>query len=128
MKRYGWLILVVVLIVVEYIAYRRVVPPEEVRSLDDFLVWRPAADQFVVVDANGGAYLIAYGPESSVFLVSSGPSAYVFDSSGQFVDWSSDIGDNPTFDERWNAQRSRGAGRSLGRDEAARWPATRPGG
>ena len=44
------------------------------------------------VDVNGKQHVIAYGPMSSWLLLSSGPSACVFDDTGRLVDWSSDIG------------------------------------
>ena len=80
------------------------------------------------VDVNGKQHLIAYGPMSSWLLLSSGPSACVFDDTGRLVDWSSDIGDDSQFDERWSAQRWRGTGRSLSRNEVERVAATRPAG
>jgi hypothetical protein len=130
MKRLRWAttlaVLVVGCVIAESIAHRRVVPPVDVKSLDGFLRWRPSAEQFAMVNVGGREHLIAYGPTSSVLWLSSGPSAYVFDASGRLVDWSADIGDDPRFDARWQAQRSRGAGRTIHRDDAANWPASRP--
>ncbi len=131
MKRFRWLIIFALLIggcfTTEYVSYRRVNPAGRVSTLSDYMAWRPSADQFAAVDINGKQHVIAYGPMSSWLLLSSGPSACVFDDTGRLVDWSSDIGDDPQFDEKWSAQHSRGAGRTLSRSEvqklAATWPA-----
>ena len=132
MKRYRWIIIVAVLIpgfvLTEYFGHHRVVPPDQVKSLDGFLAWKPSAEEFAVVDTRNGEYLIAYGPANSLLGLSSGPSAYAFDRSGRLVDWSADIGDDPRFDERWQAQSARGGARHIARAKAATWPATRPGG
>lgn len=37
----------------------------------------------------------------------SNPPAYVFDSSGQFVEWSSDPGDDPHYQQRWPSRTKR---------------------
>src|SRR5436190_17451546 len=105
MKRLRGLIIVAVLIggcvAAEYISHRLANPSGHVSTLREYLAWRPSAEQFAAVDVNGKAYVIAYGgPTSSWLLLSSGPSAYVFDDTGRLVDWSADIGDDPTFDGR----------------------------
>lgn len=127
MKRYRWIILAVLLfaswLLAEYLMHRRVVPPKNVTSLQTFLAWRPSTEHFAVTRTDGDEHLIAYGPNGA--LLPSGPSAYVFDSSGHLVDWSADVGDSPRFDEHWQSQRSRGGPR-LSRQEAANWPTTRP--
>lgn len=112
----------------EYVSRRRVDPAGRISTLGDYLAWRPASDQFTTVDVDGKSHVIAYGPMSSWLLLSSGPSAYVFDDAGRLTAWSSDIGDDPQFDQRWSAQRARGPGRSLPRAEAERIAATRPAG
>jgi hypothetical protein len=110
----------------EYVSHRRVDPTGRVSNLSEYLAWRPAAEQFAAVDINGKRHVIAYGPMSSWLLLSSGPSAYVFDETGRLVDWSSDIGDDPEFDERWSAQRSRHPGRAVSRGDVQRFAATQP--
>ena len=130
MKRRRGLILVAALagacLAIEYVAQRRLHPAGRVATLADYLAWRPSAAQFAAVDVNGKRHVIAFGPRSSWLLLSSGPSAYVFDDAGRLVDWSSDVGDDPRFDQDWNAQRSRGGGRSLSRDEVQRLVEPRP--
>ena len=132
MKRVRPLIIVAVLIggclTTEYVSRRRVNPIGRISTLGDYLAWRPSAEQFAAVDVNGRPHVIAYGPMSSWLLFSSGPSACVFDDKGRLVDWSSDIGDDPRFDQRWGAQRSRGGGRPLSRGEVQQIAATRSAG
>src|SRR5687768_11076889 len=99
----------------EYVSHRRVDPTGRVSDLGGYLAWRPSAEQFAVLNLNGEPHVIAYGPLSSWLMLSSGPSAYVFDQTGRLVDWSSDIGDDSEFDERWNAQRARHPGRAIPR-------------
>src|SRR5438093_1112284 len=107
MNRNRWFIIAFVVIagciVTEYVSHQRVVPPDHVKSLAAFLEWRPSINEFTVVNVNGSEHVIAYGPWSGILLLPSGPSAYVFDRSGKFVDWSSDIGDDSVFDNRWQA-------------------------
>ena len=130
MKRLCGLIIVVVLIggylTAEFVSHRRVNPTGHASNLNEYLGWRPSAEQFAAVEVDGKPHVIAYGPMSSWLMLSSGPSAYVFDDNGRLVDWSSDIGDDPQFDERWSAQRSRGAGRTLSRGEVQRLSGSRP--
>jgi hypothetical protein len=99
MKRFHWLVISAVLIggclTTEYVSHRRVNPTGRVSTLNDYLAWRPSAEQFAAVDVNGKQHIIAYGPASSWLLLSSGPSACVFDDRGSLVDWSSDIGERP---------------------------------
>lgn len=130
MKRFRGIIIFAVLIggclTTEIVSQRRLRPTGRATTLQEYLAWRPSAEQFSAVDVAGNQHVIAYGPMSSWLLLSSGPSAYVFDGSGRLVDWSSDIGDDSAFDERWSAQRSRGRGGSLSRGEVERIAATRP--
>lgn len=130
MKRLRGVIIFAVLIAgcltTECISHRRVNPTGRVSTLDDYLAWRPSVDRFAAVDIDGRQHVIAYGPASSWLLLSSGPSAYVFDDTRRLVDWSPDIGDDPKFDERWHAQRSLGSGRRLSRSKALQIAATRP--
>lgn len=132
MRRFRGIILLAVLVggclTTEYASRRRVRPTGRAGTLREYLAWRPTAGRFAAVTVGGGEeHVIAYGPASSWLLMSSGPSAYVFDEKGRLVDWSYDIGDDPTFDGRWSAQRSCGGGRVLSRGDVGRVAATQPG-
>jgi hypothetical protein len=132
MKRFRGLVILAVLIggyfTTEYVSHGRVNPTGRISTLDEYLAWRPSAQQFAKVDLNGRQHMIAYGPMSSWLLLSSGPSAYVFDDKGRLVDWSSDIGDDPQFDEQWNAQQSRGMASTHSRKEVQKIAATQSAG
>ena len=128
MKRFRSLLVVLLalaaLIGIETVAHRRVDPSGRASTLGEYLVWRPREQRFARIESDGRSHIIAYGPVSSWLLLSSGPSAYVFDEAGRLVDWSADIGDDPHFDTRWNAQGARSA---LKRGEVERLAAsTRP--
>lgn len=40
-------------------------------------------------------------PNASGLNLSSGPSVYIFNEKGEFVDWCRDIGDTPSFEKKW---------------------------
>ncbi len=50
----------------------------------------------------GVVFLIAEAPDDPpLFVITSSSAAYVFDESGNLVDWSSDTGDDPSFVNQW---------------------------
>lgn len=49
----------------------------------------------------GDSYWIAYAPIDFWLALPSSPPGYVFDETGLLVDWSSDPGDDPAFQEKW---------------------------
>ena len=104
-------------------AYRGM-EPRGIITLGDYLARWPKSECFAMVDARGREYVVAYG-ETPFFLdlvmLPSGPPAYVFDGNGRILAWSLDIGDDPKFDTKWNAQRGRSVGRRLSREELAEW-------
>jgi hypothetical protein len=122
MKRLRWIIVLVLLIAAwiatERLLYRRTVPPADVTSIDSFLKWRPDTEQFAIL-ASDNEHLMATAGGAG--FLPSGPSAYVFDRSGRLVDWSPDIGDDPKFDEKWQAQRSYGTGTVVNRAALSGW-------
>ena len=131
MKRFRNVIIATLLIggcfTIETVSRGRVNPSGRASTLSEYLTWRSAASQFAAIEINGKEHVIAYGPWSSWLLLSSGPSAYVFDETGRLVDWSADIGDVSRFDDRWYAQRARENGRPMSRVEVEQFTATRSG-
>lgn len=129
MKRFRWVIVVGVLIggcfTVNTVLHRRANPTGHVSTLTEYLAWRPSADQFAMSEINGQHYVLAYGPAGR--MLPSGSAGYVFGPDGKLVARSSDIGDDPAFDEKWNAQRAR-IDRSLPRSQVAKMAATQPAG
>jgi hypothetical protein len=70
-------------------------PPDGLSTLDEFMAWKGAK---VVsrgkYDHAGQSYLVVCGPPA--YFLASGPTAYLFDDRGRFVDWTSDMGDCAT--------------------------------
>ncbi|MCC7145632.1 MAG: hypothetical protein IT443_04230 [Phycisphaeraceae bacterium] len=83
-------------------------PPPSMQSLAAFMKWQPSLDTYVWFQHDGAEYVIAYKKESPwVILLTgpffpSGPAVYVFDATGQFVDWSADVGDDSEFVKKWS--------------------------
>jgi len=121
-KRYRGIIVLVLLVATwltaEWLLQRRTVPPASVTDFASFVHWRQSPRRIEVVQQGGAEYLITTGPAGGV--VPSGPSAYVFDRSGRLVDWSSDMGDDPRFRDKWPPTWF-GKGRELDRDGALKW-------
>lgn len=67
-------------------------PPPDLATIDDFRKWKADGIRAEGSYENAGkTYTVLFG-ETGAFLAS-GPAAYVFDSSGSFVDWTRDVGD-----------------------------------
>jgi hypothetical protein len=79
-------------VVLDAIKVSRARPPENVRTIEDFSVWKRGAIRGKGTFEHGGVtYTVMLGrPARSL---ASGPSAYLFDTNGQFVDWTADMGD-----------------------------------
>ena len=81
--------------------WNKVTPPSDLKTIDEFRVWLDHEDLREGIYGNSGErYTVVIG-ESGAFLAS-GPSAYVFDSSGVFIDWTADMGDAYTRDRRFD--------------------------
>ena len=81
----------------------RVTPPSHVRTFEDLVRWR-SPKRVMLFETEGRTWLIAYGPGAGI--MPSGPSAYVFDSTGRLVDWAVDSGDDYDFQQRWSHSRA----------------------
>ncbi|MCZ6690604.1 MAG: hypothetical protein O7H41_13490 [Planctomycetota bacterium] len=74
----------------------RVTPPNAVKTLDQFLEWRPRTTAFHKIQIKDGSeFVFARGPSVMPGMLASGPAIYLFDESGRFVDWTGDSGDIP---------------------------------
>ena len=82
-------------IIADRIPYSAARPPDELKTIGDFRGWKQAEilGQGTYQHA-GKTYTVLLGPAGR--YLSSGPSAYLFDEQGQFVDWTSDMGDFST--------------------------------
>ncbi|HEX5219045.1 MAG TPA: hypothetical protein VFZ59_05710 [Verrucomicrobiae bacterium] len=79
----------------------RAKPPASVRTIEAFLAWKKEdVTGQGTFETGGVTYTVVLGrPARSL---ASGPSAYLFDTNGQFVDWTADMGDFYTVVHRFN--------------------------
>jgi hypothetical protein len=82
----------------EWLALRAAVPSAAAETFDGWITWQAQPRQFILLPDE--SHLLALGP--LVGPLPSGPSAYVFDSSGRLVDWTTDMGDAPRFEKKWS--------------------------
>lgn len=79
-------------IALDAIPLSRARPPKSLQTIEDFQAWKgPAIMGKGVYEHSGVTYIVMLGPAGRYWA--SGPSAYVFDGQGRFVDWTSDMGD-----------------------------------
>jgi hypothetical protein len=71
--------------------YDHAVPPSRVQTFDDFLSWQPEIRACREVDVRGITYFHVIGPIART--LNSGGALYVFDTGGNYVGWSKDVGD-----------------------------------
>lgn len=68
------------------------IPPAAVRTMDEFLDWKKGSVKGRGTFESGGVtYTVILGPPAR--YLASGPSAYLFDPTGNLVDWTADMGD-----------------------------------
>jgi hypothetical protein len=67
-------------------------PPASIRTMEDFRAWKKdGVTGRGTFEANGRNYTVMLGRNAR--HLASGPSAYLFDSNDQFIDWTADMGD-----------------------------------
>ena len=77
-------------------------PPTGGTNLVAFLEARPQPNQIRSFVYNGKVHVEIIGkPSISPLSLPSGSPAYIFDETGALVDWSRDLGDNPSFLRKW---------------------------
>ncbi len=94
---------------------RRLRPPTSARTLPSFLSVMPRPERFEIRDVGDRQYLLVVGRLPATVTLPSGPPEYVFDSSGNLLDWTADSGDDPRFVER---RGSHSRGRRISEAEA----------
>ncbi|MEW4571103.1 hypothetical protein AB1L88_24805 [Tautonia sp. JC769] len=91
-----WTILVVVwgFLVITIIGppWKRFMPPEGMKSIDDLIAALPETYCFAAVEHEGTPYVVWVGRPRGPIV--SGPPVCVFDTDGRLVDWSGDTGDS----------------------------------
>lgn len=70
-------------------------------NLQEYLEHGRYSERVIRVEKNGNAFFITHSPMDTWLAAPSGPAAYVFDENGRLVDWSNDMGDDPSFRKRW---------------------------
>jgi hypothetical protein len=76
-------------------------PPQRVKTIEDFLAWKAGAIMGKgTFESEGVTYTVMLAPAGR--YLASGPSAYLFDERGQFVDWTADMGDFYTVKNRFD--------------------------
>ena len=70
-------------------------PPKTLKTIEDFQGWKQGAIKGKgTFETSGVTYTVILAPAGR--YLASGPSAYLFDEKGQFVDWTPDMGDVDT--------------------------------
>jgi hypothetical protein len=122
-KKAGWryaaiaFIFVTVLFAYDAHERRKLIPPDNL-TLDSYFEWQPTTKWAAIKESGGAEYLILLGPPAG--FLPSGGSAYVFDKSGQLIDWVTDTGDSVRFKRRW----LQWSGIPIDRQAAQDWLAT----
>lgn len=76
-------------------------PPQGLRTIEEFKVWKQGQIEGQGTFENAGVtYTVLLAPAGR--YLASGPSAYLFDEHGQFVDWTADMGDLFTAKNRFD--------------------------
>ena len=76
-------------------------PPKDLKTMADFETWKRGAIMGRgTFEHSGMTYTVVLAPAGR--YLASGPSAYLFDKNGQFVDWTSDMGDFYTVKNRFD--------------------------
>lgn len=76
-------------------------PPKNLKTIQDFQAWKGESIMGKGTFENSGTnYTVFLAPAGRT--LPSGPSAYLFDQNGQFVDWTKDMGDFHTVTNRFD--------------------------
>ena len=76
-------------------------PPKDLKTLEEFRTWKQGNIKGNGTFENSGVtYTVMLAPAGR--YLASGPSAYLFNEKGQFVDWTADMGDFYTVKNRFD--------------------------
>ena len=75
-------------------------PKENAKTLPEFLQSMPLATKFCLLQVSNTQFLEVRTRRPG-WGMSSGPPAYIFNKSGDLIDWTSDRGDAPEYQKRW---------------------------
>jgi len=79
---------------------KRLSPSSPGMSISDFAREKPAPQAIVPFEKNDRTYF-GWIAELPSWDVPSGPPIYVFDESGKMIDFTIDVGDDPSFKDNW---------------------------
>lgn len=85
------------------LAYARLKDPTGIKQLADFYERFGRSFGAVATNVDGIEYIELTGPLPPIWSLAlpSGPPVYVFDKQGKFVDWCSDLGERPNWNQQW---------------------------
>lgn len=88
-------------VLVDLIPFSAARPPRNLTTLEEFRTWKQGDIKGKGTFENSGVtYTVMLAPAGR--YLASGPSAYLFDQKGQFVDWTHDMGDFYTAKNRFD--------------------------
>lgn len=75
-------------------------PPKGLETIADFKDWKPSSTRNGTFEHSGETFTVMFGPAGR--FLPSGPSAYLFNKNGDFIDWTPDMGDCYTIKHKFN--------------------------
>ena len=93
--------LFVVSLLVDLVPLMAARPPKDLKTIKEFRDWKREDITGRGTFENAGVVYTVFLAAPGRFLAS-GPSAYLFDDQGRFIDWTSDMGDVLTVRHRFN--------------------------
>ena len=88
-------------LLIEQIPMAMARPPADLETIGDFRTWKGGKIMGqATFESAGETYTVMLGPAGR--FLASGPSAYLFDARGRFVDWTADMGDFYTVKKRFD--------------------------
>jgi hypothetical protein len=88
-------------LLLSFIFMAEALPPKKLKTIEQFETWKRGSIRGRgTFESSGVVYQVVLAP-SGRFLAS-GPSAYLFDEHGLFVDWTADMGDFYTVKNRFD--------------------------
>lgn len=76
-------------------------PVGKFSNVQEYLAYGRLPSRVTKVKKDGKTFFLAHGPLDAWAALPSSPASYVFDESGQMVEWCSDPGDNSGFQKKW---------------------------
>ena len=95
------LVLLLAFVLLDQIPLSEARPPKSLNTIEDFRGWKEGKIMGRgTYQSSGVTYTVMLAPAGR--YLASGPSAYLFDENGRFVDWTADMGDFYTVENRFD--------------------------